>query len=180
MNKSEQINELASALAKAQAEFKGAKADSTNPFFKSKYADLQSVWEAVRTPLTSNGLSVIQITEESEKGTLLQTILVHSSGQYISSSLYLRTKDDSPQALGSALSYTRRYALAALLGVYQTDDDANVAQGLKYENQAQKPTASSGANPYPTSPSKPDALPNYAPKLSSKHEGNSSFAGSKK
>ena len=80
--KSDQINELASALAKAQAKIKGAVKDSANPFFKSSYADLQSVWDAIREPLSSNGLAVIQTTATNPAGGLdLVTTLAHSSGQ---------------------------------------------------------------------------------------------------
>lgn len=122
------IGALAGALAKAQSKIKGAVKDSANPFFKSSYADLQSVWDACREPLTSNGLAVIQTTEETANGTVLVTTLAHSSGEWIQGRLPVIAMKNEPQAYGSAISYSRRYALASLVGVYQTDDDAEQAQ----------------------------------------------------
>jgi hypothetical protein len=132
--KSETIGALAAALSKAQAQISGAVKDSSNPFFKSKYADLQSVWEACRKPLTDNGLSVVQTTEVYQtQGLMLRTTLLHSSGEWIAGDMPVLAKDASPQAQGSGLTYARRYALAALVGIYQTDDDAEAAQGRKPE-----------------------------------------------
>jgi len=129
-NQSEQINELAMALSKAQGEIVGAKKDSQNPFFKSNYADLASVWDAIREPLSKNGLAVVQTMEAAVgEETLLHTTLVHSSGQWIRGYAAIKAKDASPQAQGSAITYARRYALAAIVGVAQIDDDANAAQG---------------------------------------------------
>jgi hypothetical protein len=113
-NKSESVNELAAALAKAQQEIKGAMKDSVNPFFKSKYADLESVWDACREPLTKNGLSVVQIPIGGKEGVSVQTILLHSSGQWIAGELLLNPTKTDPQAIGLAISYGRRYSLAAL------------------------------------------------------------------
>jgi hypothetical protein len=126
---SEQINELAGALAKAQGKITGALKDSANPFFKSKYADLASVWDACRSALSDNGLAVIQLTESDDSGVFVVTTLAHSSGQWMRSRLRLTPKDDSPQAMGSAITYGRRYALAAMVGVAQVDDDGNAASG---------------------------------------------------
>lgn len=125
--KSEQINELATALAKAQGQIKGAVKDATNPHYKSQYADLESVWEAIRKPLSDNGLAVVQPVMGGE----LHTYLIHSTGQWIQSIYPLIARDQSPQALGSSLTYARRYALAAMVGVYQTDDDGEGAEGRK-------------------------------------------------
>lgn len=131
--KSDQINELASALAKAQAKIKGAVKDSANPFFKSSYADLQSVWDAIREPLSSNGLSVIQTTATNPAGGLdLVTTLAHSSGQWIEGRFPILPLKNEPQAVGSATSYARRYSLASIVGVYQTDDDGEQAQARPY------------------------------------------------
>lgn len=129
MNQSNSIAALAAALAKAQAEIAGAVKDSANPFFKSKYADLESVWSACRKPLTSNGLSVIQTTLPMKQGLMLVTTLAHSSGEWIRGYMPILAKDNTAQSQGSGISYARRYALAALVGVYQTDDDAEAAQG---------------------------------------------------
>lgn len=131
MNTSEQINELAAALAKAQAKIQAAKKDSQNPAFKSKYADLASVWDACREALTSNGLSVVQLpTDTAEPGRVaLVTTLLHSSGQWISGMVSTRIVKDDPQGVGSALTYLRRYALSAMVGVAPDDDDGNAASG---------------------------------------------------
>jgi hypothetical protein len=130
MKSSNELKDLAAALAKAQAEMQGAIKDSSNPFFKSKYADLESVWEAIRIPLTKNGLSVVQGTEYlPEAGTCVVTRLLHSSGQWIEGVLPIMAIKPEPQAMGSALTYSRRYALAAIAGVVQVDDDAEAAQG---------------------------------------------------
>jgi hypothetical protein len=126
---SEQIGELAAALAIAQGKITGALKDSANPFFKSKYADLASVWDACRGPLSDNGLAVIQLTESDDSGVFVVTTLAHSSGQWIRSRLRLTPKDDTPQAMGSAITYGRRYGLASMVGVAQVDDDANAASG---------------------------------------------------
>lgn len=129
MNTSQSIGALAAALAKAQADITGAVKDSANCFFKSKYADLESVWSACRKQLTSNGLSVIQTTQPTKHGLMLVTTLAHSSGEWIRGYMPILSKDASAQAQGSGISYARRYALAALVGVYQTDDDAEAATG---------------------------------------------------
>ena len=129
MQTSEQINELAAALAKAQGKITGALKDSANPFFKSKYADLASCWDACREPLSENGLAVIQSPEVSSEGLTLTTLLLHSTGQWIKNSLRVLPKDDTPQGIGSAMTYARRYALTALVGIAQVDDDGNQASG---------------------------------------------------
>lgn len=126
---SEQINELAAALSKAQGKITGALKDSANPFFKSRYADLASVWDACRGPLSENGLAVVQLTESDDAGVYVLTTLAHSSGQWMRSRLRLQPKDATPQGMGSAITYGRRYALAALVGVAQVDDDGNAASG---------------------------------------------------
>ena len=122
---SEQINDLAAALVKAQAAMKPAVKDATNPHFKSKYADLSAVWEAARGPLTANGLSVVQMpTDSNEPGRVaLTTMLLHTSGQYLSSTVSTRLQQETAQGVGSALTYLRRYALAAMVGIVADDDD---------------------------------------------------------
>lgn len=129
--KSENIGALAAALAKAQSQISGAIKDAANPFFKSRYADLESVWQACRKPLTDNNLSVTQTSRYTEHGLMLVTTLLHSSGEWIAGEMPVLVKDNSPQAQGSGLTYARRYALAALVGIYQTDDDGEAAQGRK-------------------------------------------------
>lgn len=129
MNQSESIAELAAALSKAQADITGALKDSSNPFFKSKYADLASCWDACRKQLAANGLAVIQTTDVTDAGVVLVTTLAHSSGQWMRGILPIVTKDAGPQAQGSGITYARRYALAAIVGLAQIDDDAESAQG---------------------------------------------------
>jgi hypothetical protein len=143
MKRSEQINELAAALATAQGQMKRALKDSENPFFQSKYADLASVWAACREPLSSNALSVVQSAKTSTPdgvmvdAVVVTTLLMHTSGQWIENELAMVPKDSSPQAVGSAISYARRYALAAMVGVYQDDDDAQKAQPLPADKVAE-------------------------------------------
>lgn len=127
LNQSEQINELASALAKAQAEIQPALKESVNPFFKSRYAGLSSVWSACKEALTKNGLAVIQTMDAASGHLMLLTTLVHSSGQWIRSSVPVNPTKNDPQALGSAITYMRRYSLAAIAGVTTDDDDGNCA-----------------------------------------------------
>ena len=129
------INELAAALSKAQGEIKGAVKDSSNPFFKSRYADLASVVEALREPFAKHGLSYIQRTHigDKEDYVRVETVLMHSSGQSISTG-FLQvpvTKIDA-QGMGSALTYARRYSLC-LLGIAPTDDDGGAAIGKPVE-----------------------------------------------
>lgn len=127
---SEQINELAAALAIAQGKITGALKDSANPFFKSKYADLASVWDACRTHLSENGLAVIQVASTGDNGAaVITTTLAHKSGQWVRGTLALKAVKEDPQGMGSAYTYARRYALAAMVGVAQIDDDANAASG---------------------------------------------------
>ena len=124
--RSESIAALAAALAKAQGEMGFAKKDAANPYFKSKYADLASCWEAIREPLSKNGLAVMQFPRESGGGVEVETLLAHSSGEWVSESLRLPLAKADAQGFGSGISYARRYGLA-LVGVAADDDDGNVA-----------------------------------------------------
>lgn len=126
---SAEIDKLAGALAKAQGKITGALKDSSNPFFKSKYADLAACWDACRGQLSENGLSVIQLTDVDETGVLVITTLAHESGQWVRGKLRMMPKDATPQGIGSAITYARRYALAAIVGLAQVDDDGNAASG---------------------------------------------------
>jgi len=132
MLKSDTIGELTKALVNVQAKIKGAKKDEVNPFFKSKYADLSSVWEACRDLLAENGLAVIQTTsaENCQDGEIIiETILAHSSGEWIGGELLLPLAKNDPQGVGSAITYGRRYGLSAIVGICPEDDDAEIAQG---------------------------------------------------
>jgi hypothetical protein len=129
MQTSAQINEIALALAKAQGEMSGAAKSSANPFFKSKYADLASVVDACRGALTANQIAVVQSPTTDGPRVSLETWLIHSSGQFLAGTVTATAKDDSPQAVGSAITYLRRYALQSFAGVAPEDDDAETAQG---------------------------------------------------
>jgi hypothetical protein len=171
MNQSEQINELAAALALAQGEMAPAAKDSTNPFFNSKYADLASVWDACRVPLTKHGLSVIQApavvihgepevytyTKKGEERVGIKvateiritTRLLHSSGQWIEDTCAAISPFGDPQAILKGITYLRRGSLASFVGVAPSDDDGESV------TQARGPAK-------PVKPAKPDgqAKPN--------------------
>jgi hypothetical protein len=137
MLKSESIKELATALAKAQGQLKHASKDSMNPHFKSKYADLASVWEACREALSSNGLSIVQCGGEfSHNLAPMTTMLMHSSGEWIMHTMSVPVSKADSQGVGSSQTYMRRYALAAFVGVYQDDDDGNSASMAPRERPA--------------------------------------------
>jgi hypothetical protein len=160
--------DLFAALAKAQTEISGALKDSDNPFFKSKYADLGSVMDACRGPLTKNGLSYIQKTYSENDKYYIETILAHASGQSISSGKLevLISKRDA-QGFGSAITYFRRYQLSSLVGVAQIDDDANHATGKTIGNQMPPPQvrpAQTSVRPATQPQAKP--VTNYAPQTS--------------
>lgn len=146
MLKSESINELASALCKAQSVMTFAKKDAANPFFKSKYADLSAVVDAIKKPLADNGLAYAQATDIDEHGgVIVETTLLHSSGQWIGSRLRMMPVKADPQGIGSCITYARRYGLQALVGIPADDDDGNAASGnetnaAKKGNGAIKPT----------------------------------------
>lgn len=130
MVQSEQINDLAAALAVAQGHIENAKKDAANPFFKSKYSDMASVRDSIRQPFSENGLSYVQTFGHENGATWLHTTLMHASGQWIRSTLpVIAAKERDPQALGSAITYMRRYALLAIAGLAseEDDDDGNTA-----------------------------------------------------
>jgi hypothetical protein len=141
---SEGIGDLAAALAKAQGAMTNAEKDRENPFFHAKYATLASIWNACRGALSSNGLAVTQITSRSENGLTLVTLLMHASGQWISSEYPVNPIKNDPQGMGSALTYARRYGLSAIIGQQadedDEDDDGNAAsEKTQPTRQAQAP-----------------------------------------
>jgi len=162
MQRSESLASLGAALAKAQSSILGAVKDSTNPFFNSRYADLASVWDACRPSLTMNGLSVIQAptittvgephletvtSQKGEKRTVLRavthvsvaTMLLHSSGEWVSTEISSIVSSADPQTIGMATTYLRRYGLAALVGIPQIDDDAETLTHPKPEARKATP-----------------------------------------
>lgn len=125
---SESIDKIAPAFVLAQAACDGARKVSNNPHFKSKYADLSQVWSACEAALEANSLAVIQGLGEAAGGVMhMDTMLLHSSGQWFKSHASIPLPKGDPQGYGSATTYLRRYALAAMLGVIQEDDDGNAA-----------------------------------------------------
>jgi hypothetical protein len=128
MNTSATITKISAAFVKAQSEMSNAKKDATNPFFKSKYADLNSVREACLPTLNRVGISVIQPTTVVEGVNYVETILLHESGEYISSlTQIIASKANDAQSHGSGLSYARRYALQSICNIGADDDDGNKA-----------------------------------------------------
>ena len=138
MKQSEGIEKLATALCRVQTNPLFALLNGENPFFKSKYADLSSVWAVIREPLTKNGLCVAQTSRKDSDGTLLiVTTLMHESGQWIQGELPMVTEKNDPQAYGKCITYGRRYALSAIIGVCPEDDDGEGA--MKRNGDADKP-----------------------------------------
>lgn len=132
---------LAAALSKAQGQMLGAKKDADNPFFKSKYADLASVWDACRKALSNNELSVAQIVDADETGMYLRTILLHSSGENLEGRMPMNfSEKTNAQQIGSIITYYRRYALSAIVGVAPEDDDGNNASQITLENPKRDPS----------------------------------------
>lgn len=134
MELSDNINELAAALAAAQGEIENAAKDSANPFFKSKYADLGAVREVCRVPLSKNALALTQPMEIFEGYVVITTMLIHSSGQWMRSKLSAKPAKDDVQGIGSTATYLRRYALSAMIGIASEDDDGNAASGNATSN----------------------------------------------
>lgn len=123
-----QHDKLFAALAIAQGQIQAAIADRENTHFNFKYADLDACWQACRQPLSENELCIVQIPSVGESGAVtLRTILGHSSGQSISCTYSMHPEKGGPQALGSCMTYLRRYSLCSMVGISQEDDDANMA-----------------------------------------------------
>jgi hypothetical protein len=141
------IGALAAALAKAQLQMENAKKDAQNPHLRNRYADLASCWEACRKPLGDNGLAVAQLTETVSAGAIkIKTVLMHESGEWIRGELTIPCMAskgiNQAQAMGSAISYGRRYALSALVGISADDDDGTASgmpQGQQPARQQQPP-----------------------------------------
>ena len=131
------MKQIASALVKAQREFGPALKTSRNPHFKSKYADLSAVVEAVIDGLNNNGIALVQATYECETGVIVETLLIHESGEQLSGGrLHVPASKQDAQGYGSALTYARRYSLMATTGIAPEDDDGNAAS-KKQELDAQ-------------------------------------------
>lgn len=139
MTRSDSIAQLAAAMAKAQPAIAPAIKDAANPFFKSKYADLGEVWRVVQAAFAPHGLSVLQVPETAEDGSVtLTTMVLHESGEWIAGTMPVRVVKDDPQGVGSGITYARRYALSAMCGVVAEDDDGEAAMGRGAHNAAQE------------------------------------------
>ncbi len=155
MFKSENITDLAVALSKAQKNIGSAAKGATNPFFKSKYADLAAVMEACKEHLNNEGITVLQPVSSEETGDYVETILLHSSGQWVSSKMKLHPSKNM-QEFGSATSYARRYSLQSLVFIPQVDDDYESGMGRD------KPKLQSKAETSKEAPSAPLETPKTA------------------
>ena len=138
MRRSDAINELATALSKAQAKIRPATKDAMNPAFKSKYADLASVVDAYREPLAEFGLSLSQHPSSEGQRVIITTLLMHTSGQWLESDLAITAQQATPQSIGSAITYGRRYSAMSITGMASDDDDGNEADG-RHPQKAQQP-----------------------------------------
>jgi hypothetical protein len=126
------MKQIASALVKAQKAFGPALKTSTNPHFKSRYADLSACIEAVVDALNSNGIALVQQSHECADGVIVETVFVHESGETFSSGrLHVPSTKHDAQGYGSALTYARRYSLMAACGIAPEDDDGNAATKKK-------------------------------------------------
>ena len=122
------MKELFAALVKAQAEMGGAVKDSANPFFKSKYADLSSVMEAIRPAFAKYGLGFIQVSHDTEHAAVIETVIIHESGEsFPCGKVSCPVIKHDAQGFGSAITYAKRYSLQAAVGVPSVDDDGNAA-----------------------------------------------------
>lgn len=156
---SETTKELYTALAAAQKDIGFAMKDTNNPFFKSKYADLASVWRAVQDPLAKNNLSVSQSPGmELVNGSPYVTVttrIQHSSGEWMQGVCYLPPGKSDAQGYGSVITYGRRYALSAFLGVIQEDDDGEAAAGRGKQEPTAQETKPAAKKPKATAAEKP-------------------------
>lgn len=126
------VSKIALALSKAQSNIHGAIKDSKNPHFNSSFATLESIMDAIREPFAQNELSVVQPTVWIDNKLFIKTMILHSSGELIEGLYPVITKDwNNPQAVGSGMSYARRYSLSAMVSLPQVDDDGNSATDIK-------------------------------------------------
>lgn len=131
MKTSDQINEIAKAMSEAQNKIKPALKDGLNPHFRSKYTSIAGVWESLREPMTSNGLTIWQDVTTHEKGVSVETRIVHSSGQWVEfGPLTMPVGKADAQGFGSCISYAKRYALCAAIGIVSTDEDDDAVSAV--------------------------------------------------
>lgn len=136
MKSSPTLSKLAPALVKAQAAMAGATKSAANPFFKSKYANLEEVIRVVKEQFSANGLCFIQNPVSSEGHAGVETIILHESGEFISNEFVLKCSKADPQGMGSAITYARRYGLQSACGIPSEDDDGNAASAPMTKERA--------------------------------------------
>jgi hypothetical protein len=131
------MKNIATALVKAQKAFGPALKSSTNPHFKSRYADLSACVEAVIDSLNNNGIALIQQNQPSPDGVIIETIFLHESGESLNcGQLFVPANKHDAQGFGSALTYARRYSLMAACGIAPEDDDGNTASRKPQVNES--------------------------------------------
>lgn len=168
MRTSETLDKLAAALAAAQGEMEDARKDSLNPHFQSKYADLSAVRKVLRPVLAKHGLAVVQLPQTTDRGVVLETRLLHSSGEWIEGEFLLTVQGNSMQNVVSAITYARRASLAAVTGVAPTeeDDDGEAASGRGDQpraNTRSEPPKSAKSTKAPSPRSAPMSSPSPGP-----------------
>jgi len=142
----ENMNELSSALVEAQKQMGAAKKGATNPFFKSTFANLGNIIEAIKDPLLSNGICYVQTVESEDGKNYLRTSLIHKSGQSLSGRMLIKPTKDDMQGIGSAITYARRYGLQAIVGLPAEDDDGNAAS-VEVKKPLESPKEKKADNP---------------------------------
>jgi len=155
MSTSQSIKEIALALSAAQAEMKPAEMNATNPFLKNRYADLGAIMKVARDPLAKNGLSFTQLVGGHEGMVNLETILMHKSGEWISTivTVPLATSEKGrnlAQEIGAMITYLKRYSLASILGIFSEEDtDGAAKKESKQETKKDQPPAGNGNGKVP-------------------------------
>lgn len=159
MQKSENIAAIASALAEAQAEIENVTKDASNPAFRSQYATLAAVLDVCRPVMARHGIAIIQTPGNDGDAVTLTTTLAHKSGEWMETTVGVVPGKRDAQGIGSAVTYLRRYSLAAMCGVAQEDDDGNAASAngnapSRPATQATQPSP----RPQASAPQKGDAV----------------------
>lgn len=153
MKTSEQTDKLDAVMAKVQAGIEKASKDATNPHFNRRYADLTSIWDACRDALKAHGVVVYQGADGTDGNTVTVTTRLAFAGQWVECGLTLKPTKPDPQGIGSAITYGRRYGLAAMLGVCTEDDDGNAASNppRREPRRSAPPAPDNGHAPTPPS-----------------------------
>jgi hypothetical protein len=161
------MKEISAALVKAQRAFGPALKSSTNPHFRSRYADLSACVEAVIEGLNNNGIALIQETHDAEGGVAVETVFIHESGERLSAGRFSvpAAKQDA-QGYGSALTYARRYSLMAACGIAPEDDDGNAASRQPIKAKVETPVAPKATKEEPKAKPVAPAIQDDAPEIS--------------